>query len=39
MIRKIYKSKPLTKHISSKYKRKFDGIKCKSNQKWNKNKC
>ena len=28
-----------TKHISCKYKCKFDGIKCNSNQNWNDNKC
>ena len=39
MIARINKSKTLTKHISSKYKCKFDGIKCNSKQKWNNNKC
>ena len=29
----IYESKTLTKHLSCKYKRKFDGRKCNSNQK------
>ena len=31
--------KDLIKHISCKCKCKFDGGKCKSNQKWNKNEC
>ena len=35
----INESKILTKHISSECKCKFDGRKCDSNQKWNKNKC
>ena len=35
MITGINESKTLTKHVSSKYKCKFDGRKCNSNQKWN----
>ena len=34
----INESKTLTKHISYKCKCNFDGRKCNSNQKWNKNK-
>ena len=33
------KSKVLAKDISSKYKCKFDGRKCDSNQKWNNDRC
>ena len=39
MITGIDESKTLTKHISCKYKCKFDGRKCNSNQKWNNDKC
>ena len=35
----INESKILTKHLSCKCERKFDGRKCNSNQKWNNNKC
>ena len=35
----INESKTLAKHISCKYKCKFGGRKCNSNQKWNNNKC
>ena len=38
MIR-INESKTIAKHTSCECKRKFDGIKCNSNQKWNNNKC
>ena len=39
-ITQINESKTLPKHhISCKCKCKFDGIKCNSNQWWNKNKC
>ena len=34
----VIKSKILTKHISCECKYKFDGRKCNSNQKWNKDK-
>ena len=39
MIKGINESKTLTKHISCKYKCKFDGRKRNPNQKWNNNKC
>ena len=39
MITRINESKKLTKHISCQCKFKFDGIKCNSNQWWNKDKC
>ena len=39
MVTRINESKTLTKHISCKYKFKFDGKKCNRNQKWNNNKC
>ena len=39
MITGINESKTLTKHILCKCQCKFDGIKCKSNQLWNNNKC
>ena len=39
MITGINESKTLTKHISCKYKCKFDGRKGNSNQKWNNGKC
>ena len=39
MITGINKSKVLTKHISGKWKCKFDGKKCSSIQNWNNNKC
>ena len=39
MITGIIESETLTKHTSRKYKFKFDGRKCNSNQKWNNNKC
>ena len=39
MITGIHKLETLTKHISCKFKRKFDGRKCNSNQKWNNDKC
>ena len=35
----INESKSLTKHVSSKSECKFNGRKCNSNQKQNKNKC
>ena len=35
MIAGINESKTLTKHISSKYKCRFDGRKCNSDQWWN----
>ena len=38
MITGINESKTLTKHISCKYKCKFDGRKCTSNQNWNNDK-
>ena len=38
MINGLNKSKILTKHISCKYKSKFYGRKCISNQKFNNNK-
>ena len=37
IIKRINKSKTLTKHISCKYKCKFDGTKSNSNQKKGKN--
>ena len=37
MIKEINELKTLTKHISCECKRKFDGIKCNSNQWWNNN--
>ena len=39
MITDIDESKTLTKHISCKCKRRFDGKKYKSNQRWNNGKC
>ena len=39
MITGINESKILTKHLSCKFKCKFDGRKCNSNQKWNNDKC
>ena len=39
MITGINELKILTKHISFKFKFKFDGGKCNSNQKWNNDKC
>ena len=39
MITEINESKTLTKHISCKYKCKFDGRKCNLNQKWKNDKC
>ena len=39
MITGINESKALTKHMSCKYKCKFDGRKCNSDQKWNNDKC
>ena len=39
MITGINESKTLIKHISCERKCKFDGRKCKSNQKWNNDKC
>ena len=39
MIKRINKSKALTKHISCECKYKFGGIKYNSNQWWNNNKC
>ena len=39
MIKRINKSKKLTKHISCKCKCKFDGRKCNPNQKLNNDKC
>ena len=35
----INESKTLAKHISCKYKCKFDGRRCNLNQLWNSNKC
>ena len=35
----IYESKTLTKHISCKYKDRFDGRKCNSDRQWNNDKC
>ena len=37
MVTRMIESKTLTKHISCDCKCKFDGRKCNSNQKWNKN--
>ena len=39
MITGINDSKALTKHVSFKCKYKFDDRKCKSNEKWNNDKC
>ena len=39
MITTVNESKTSTKHISCKYKCKFDGWKCNSDQWWNNNKC
>ena len=39
MVRGINESRTLTKHIPYKSECKFDGNKCNSNQKWNKDKC
>ena len=39
MIKGINESKILIKHISCEWKRKFDGRKYNSNQKWNNDKC
>ena len=39
MIAGINESKTLTTHLSCKYKCKFDGRKCSSNQKWSNGKC
>ena len=39
MITRVNKSKTLAKHISGKFKCRFDGRKCNSNQWWNNNKC
>ena len=39
MITVINELKTLAKYISCKCKCKFDGRKCNSNQKWNKDKC
>ena len=39
MMTGINESKILTKHIPCECKCKFDGRKCKPNQKWNNNKC
>ena len=39
LITEINDSKTSTKHISCKYKCKFDGRKCNSNQWWNNDKC
>ena len=39
MITGVNGLKTLTKHISCQYKCKFDGAKCKSNQKWDYDKC
>ena len=39
MIIGINKSETLIKHMSCEFKCKFDGKKCNSNQKWNKDKC
>ena len=36
---RMNESKTLKKHISCKYKCKFDGRKCNSNQNWNNDKC
>ena len=35
----IYESKTLAKHISCKYKYRFDGRKCNSDRQWNNDKC
>ena len=39
MITRVNESKLLARHISCDCKNKFEGKKCKSIQKWNKNKC
>ena len=39
MITGLNELKILTKHISCECKCQFDGRKCNSNQKWNKDKC
>ena len=39
MIARLNESKTLKKHISCKQKRKFDGPKCTSDQKWSNDKC
>ena len=39
MITGINESKALTKHITCKYKSKFDGRNCNSDQWWNDDKC
>ena len=39
MITEINESKTLTKHISWKFKHKFDRKNCNSNQWWNNDKC
>ena len=39
MVTRMIESKTLTKHISCDCKCKFDGRKCNSNQKWNKDTC
>ena len=39
VIKGINELKTLTKHISCKCKRKFDGRKCNSNQRQNNDKC
>ena len=38
MTREINESKILTKHVSFKFKCRFNVKKCNSNQKWNKDK-
>ena len=38
MITEINELETLTRHISCKCKRRFDGRKCNSNQKWNNDK-
>ena len=39
MIIGISESKALKKHISCKFKCKFDGVKCNSKQNWNNDNC
>ena len=39
MITRFNESTTFTKHISCKYKRKFDEAKYKSHQLWNNDKC
>ena len=39
MVTGIYETKTLMKHISCESKCKFDGTKCKSNQRWNNDRC